>query len=199
MKLKSMVAALGLAALGGLASAGAASATYYEYVGDWQVDQGPLYSENAPSGPTAYTGQEAAALLFGGTSGDYLVSTIKMDYTVGSTYATADINGQAWYSVLGYGAAQHAQDYDNKYNGQYYGPTIGFPQGNPDAVASAYVNDNAIGSQYTNFAFRVEPGSPPPVAAAPEPASWMLMIAGVAGAGLALRQSRRQARWGASA
>ena len=37
------------------------------FVGSWTVDQGPSWNIS----PAAYTGQEAAALLFGGTASDY--------------------------------------------------------------------------------------------------------------------------------
>ena len=37
------------------------------FVGQWQVDEGPFWTTNPP----VYSGQEAAALLFGKASGDF--------------------------------------------------------------------------------------------------------------------------------
>ncbi|WP_156255167.1 autotransporter-associated beta strand repeat-containing protein [Sandarakinorhabdus oryzae] len=122
------------------------------FVGSWQVDQGPTWNGSPPDGPLAYTGQEAAALLFGGAPGDYVISTAGSDPNL--------INFQAWYSVIGFDAALFAQDYSQKYLGQYYGPTSGFTSGNPNEAASAYVSDNAIGPAYTNYAFAAAGGAP---------------------------------------
>ena len=60
-------------------------------VGQWQVDQGPFWATE----PAAYTGQEAAALLFGGTAASYQISTVGP--------SVASIDHKAWYSVLGVG------------------------------------------------------------------------------------------------
>ena len=62
------------------------------------MDQGPSFT----SLPSAYSGQQAAATLFGAVTGDYnpadyIISTIGSDPT--------QINGDAWYSVLGGNAA----------------------------------------------------------------------------------------------
>ncbi len=56
-------------------TAGAANAAL-TFVGAWQVDQGPTWFGSPPDGPLAYTGQEAAALLFGGNASDYSISTV---------------------------------------------------------------------------------------------------------------------------
>ncbi|MFZ6691546.1 hypothetical protein [Undibacterium sp. SXout20W] len=48
----------------GLASQAVAVPTY---LGSWQVDQGLWWSNT----PQEYSGQQAAALLFGATTGDY--------------------------------------------------------------------------------------------------------------------------------
>ena len=75
------------------------------FVGSWQVDQGPEWTNQ----PLAFTGQEAAALLFAGVTGDanpanYLISTI--DDSV------ANINNSAWYSIIATaGGTVFAHDY----------------------------------------------------------------------------------------
>ncbi len=114
------------------------------FVGSWQVDQGPGWNSN----PLAYTAQEAAALLFGGSPSDYAISTAGSDASL--------INNLGWYSVLGISNGhEFAEDYTVKlagglyYDGAEYDDTI---EGNP---ASAYINDNAIGAEYTNYAFRI--------------------------------------------
>lgn len=178
MKLKSVLAAaaFAVAAAGAATSANAAIV----FVGSWEVDQGPDWGSAPPNGPLAYTGQEAAALLFGGNASDYVISTVDDQ--------AADVNYSAWYSVIGVGGGfTFAQDYSNKYLGQYYGPTSGFNCCGPDYkdtnAASSYVADNATGPGFTNYAFRV-------TGAVPEPAAWALMIAGFGLAGAALRRRR---------
>jgi hypothetical protein len=148
------------------------------FVGQWQVDQGPDWL----SGPLAYTGQEAAALLFGGNPGDYQIST--------AGPLASQINNLAWYSVIGVGGGwEFAQDYSNKYDGLFYGPTDGYDCCGQDYLltnaASAYVTDNAVGSEFTNYAF-IDNGLP----AVPEPDSWALMIAGFGLVGAAMRKRK---------
>jgi hypothetical protein len=162
----------GMAFAAAVATAGAAAATTPVFVGSWEVDQGPNWQDQPP----AYTGQEAAAQLYGGVASDYVISTV--DNLV------ADINFEAWYSIWGRGSGtMFAQDYsDTAAGGKYADNGAGFDS--IDNAASAYVHDNAIGSQFTNYAFRVDGG------AVPEPAAWALMIVGFGGAGAALRRRR---------
>ncbi len=162
-------------ALATTALAAPASATTYVYVGSWQLDEGPSWTSSPPDGPLAYTGQEAAAFLFGGPASKYVIST--------AGPSTSTIDQMAWYSVIGYDVVKHAQDYSSKYLGQYYGPTSNYPFGDPNAAASAYVNDIGSGSQYTNYAFAV--------AGVPEPAAWGLMILGFGVVGGAMRRRQR--------
>jgi hypothetical protein len=115
------------------------------YVGSWTVDQGPFWSP----APTAYSGQQAAAFLFGGSPSSYEISTVSSN--------PAQINFSAWISTWG-GACGGtfpcgtivAQNYVVSTGGLYENP----------GDTSAYVLDWAQGAQYTNYAFVVpEPGS----------------------------------------
>jgi hypothetical protein len=48
------------------------------FVGYWDVadPNAPIGSGTPPDGPLAYTGQEAAAFLFGGSASQYSISTV---------------------------------------------------------------------------------------------------------------------------
>lgn len=143
------------------------------YVGSWTpyMAEAPYWDDPAfyPNGPLAYTGQEAAALLFGGNAGDYAISTVSAD--------VADINFSAWYDVIGLGGDIFAQDYSQKYLGLYYGPQLDWVNG---GAASAFIRDNFVNE--TNYAFRWDGG------VVPEPATWAMMIAGFGLVGSALRR-----------
>ena len=123
------------------------------YVGSWSVyhPDAPSWSAFPPDGPLAYTGQEAAALLFGGVASDYYISTVSNQ--------VADINNSAWYDVIGYGLTLQAEDYFVKYLGQYYGPTSGYTGELGVSAASAFVRDNLSGFDGLNYAFRISGGN----------------------------------------
>lgn len=163
--------AAGLFGLGGFSG----SADAAVFVGSWEVDQGPQWYQ-PPNGPLAYTGQEAAALLFGGTPSDYAISTVDAN--------PLNIDFNAWYSIIGYGADMFAQNYSSKYLGLYYGPSEGYSYVY-DGPASAYVSDNAIGSQFTNYAFRLDNLRADSV---PEPASLALFGLGLMGLAVVRRK-----------
>lgn len=136
---------LSLVVLSFLAIQASASASYV-YVGSWQVDQGPSWG----GVPPAYTGQTAAALIFGGNAAKYAISTNGTDPTL--------INFSNWVSTWGGACGGSfpcgtvvAENYSVSTGGLYY--TWG--------DTSAYVTDWARGSQYTNYAFlpTPEPGS----------------------------------------
>ncbi len=139
------------------------------FVGSWDVYDAaaPTWSSAPPNGPAAYTGQEAAALLFGGNAADYSISTIDN--------AIANINNMAWYDVIGTGGNVFAENYSNKYLGQYYGPTSGYDPGNLNNAASAYVRDNLDGENAINYAFIDDTPT------VPEPAVLSLLLPGLVG------------------
>ena len=130
------------------------NATSLTYIGNWNVYDGPFWATQ----PFAYTGQEAAALLFGGDAVDYAISTRGDDEN--------QVNFLAWYDVIGIGKNLFAQDYSNKYLDQFYGPTSGFTQDLLSNAASTYVRDNTFGLGAINYAFRVEQVNAVPLPAA---------------------------------
>lgn len=152
------------------------------FVGYWDVadPNAPIWSDSSPNGPLAYTGQEAAALVFGGSASDYTISTVDD--------AVANINFMAWYDVIGVGGGVFAQDYSSKYLGQYYGPTGTFEPGNPGNAASAFVRDNLTQGVERNYAFRQD-GSIDPNGV-PEPSMVSLLLLGLLGCALNRRRSR---------
>jgi hypothetical protein len=160
MKIRSALLGAAFAGLTLLGSSTGASAVTLTYVGSWEVDQGPYW----PSVPPAYTGQQAAALLFGGSAGQYVTSTIDS--------LPGDANFKAWISTWGGACGGNfpcgtavASNYGISTGGLYQNP----------GDTSAYVRDWAIGPQYTNYAFKVS--------GVPETSTWVMMLAGFAGLG----------------
>lgn len=145
-----------------------ASAATYTYVGSWFVDDGPLWSDKDNAGnytTPVLSGQEAAALIFGGNASDYVISTVSDQ--------VADINFSAWMDgwdddyTYGYSGnpAPHDLHIDVDGDGLY---AIPFGTGN---AYSAYVSDHSLHLQ--NFAFRVS--------AVPIPAAVWLFGSGLLG------------------
>jgi hypothetical protein len=93
----------------------------------------------------------------------------------------ADVNYSAWVSTWG-GACGGAFPCGTVVAQNYVVSTGGL-YANPGDT-SAYVQDWAVGAQYTNYAFAV---------GVPEPATWALMLAGFGGLGAAMRARRKTA------
>lgn len=174
MKAK-LIAAL-VAGLIGLGVASQAQAGY-TYVGSWQVHDGPSWTDM----PAAYTGRQAAALLFGGSPSDYAISTVGTD--------PALVDHFAWYSVLGYygynnGGIDLPEDYVSLFSTQASGLYYSGNSYNTDGsdAASAYVADNA-GDGNRNYAFRITNDIP-------EPGSLLLVSLGLMGVAAIRRRSK---------
>ena len=138
------------------------------FVGSWTVDQGPDWY-----GATAYSGTDAAALLFGGSSADYVISTIDDQ--------ASDIDHLAWVSSWGGVACSGSYPCGFKVDENFVQSTGGLYGDYGDT--SAYVYDWAVGGQFRNYAFRLD-------GAVPEPASWALMLGGFGLVGGAMRRRK---------
>lgn len=115
------------------------------FVGSWEVGQdgAPVWS-STPT-PEAYSGVEAAALLFGGSPSDYRISTAGSDPLA--------INDSAWYSVWG-SVNGNGAIYADDYKPTPFYNTLG-------VSASAYVADwcgprLSPGNCGPNYAFRAQ-------------------------------------------
>lgn len=115
------------------------------YVGSYQVDDGAFWADNPP----VYTAQEAAAVVFGGVAGDYLIST-------NSSLDPNTITNTGWYGLIGIGGGEvFAHDFSQDLDGGGYGAD-GWAAGDD---ISAYVEDNAVGPKYTNYVWTPTPGT----------------------------------------
>jgi len=159
-KLAGAVAGLCMA----VCAVGTANATVYTYVGSWAVDSGPWWTTNPP----VYSGQQAAALLFGGSASQYAISTVDSN--------PADINFKAWLDGWGdpftyaLNGTPAAQSYSLDTGGGGYNSNPGY-----QSAYSAYVSDHGV--NLVNYAF-VASG-------VPEPSTWIMMLLGFAGVGFA--------------
>ena len=118
-----------------LISSSAFAATY-TYVGRWQIQEGPLWF-TAGLGQT--NGREAAAIKFGGSASDYVISTVSSDLTA--------INFKAYY--VGWGVGRTLLDDNRASTGLYDCGSIG-------CSYSAWVSDRRVDE--FNYAFLVNLG-----------------------------------------
>ena len=136
------------------------------FVGSFQTDDGP----NWGTVPDVLSGQEAAAFLFGGVASDYRIST-------NSSLDENTITDTAWYTTIGIAGGQElAHDFSLDGGLPGYG-AAGWAAGED---ISTFVDDNAIGPQFTNFVWRIT--------AIPEPSSMLLVTFGALG--LLIRRTR---------
>jgi hypothetical protein len=162
--MRKTILTIAVALVATLGAARTASAQF-TYVGSWLVEDGPPW----PTVPLQYSGQSAAALLFGGAASGYAISTVDNN--------PLNVNHLAWYSTWG-GACGGTFPCGTQYaegltNGVFYAV--------PGDV-SAYVQDWARGPQYRNYAFAVT--------ATPEPATAGLMALGLGVIGLGVKRKR---------
>jgi PEP-CTERM motif len=181
--LKSLLAMAGATALAiGLASP--AAAVSYVYVGSWAVADGPLWTLETTK---SLSGQQAAALLFGGVASDYAISTLGSN--VNTINFSAFLDGYDDQSKL---TAPAAHDFVGS-----VGPNYSAGAGN----YSAFVFDHACGIFYCqpgggesaiNYAFRIDTGGGGVgVGGVPEPASWAMLIIGFGLVGATARRRNK--------
>ena len=145
-----------------MAATAPAHAVTYNYVGQWAVGaaSAPYWGDN----PDVLSGQEAAALLFGGAASDYVISTV--DNNPLNINFMAHLDG--WDDTT-YLTGAASQNYSLSSNGGGYDAYPSF---------SAYVYDHscAVGGPYCaegggenaiNFAFRIADAETPLPAALP--------------------------------
>ena len=130
----------------------ASGANRYKYVGSWELGIGPAYGTNPP----VYTGQQTAALLFGGLPSQYAISTISNN--------AAQINFMTWLDGWGVHNGTLAADNYSKVTGTGYNNP-----GGTGTAFSAYVQDAFDGTDpaFTNYAFLILPSLFSPYALTP--------------------------------
>jgi hypothetical protein len=134
-----------------------ASASIYNYVGSFNVSQGPAWQSN----PDVYSAVEAAALIFGGNASDYAVSINSDTVTHTAWYdGWGDHTGRVFADTFkldlglpGYNAIDSVGDFGRVADNGGYGDGTA-------AAYSAYVLD---GISDVNYVWRA---SPVPVPAA---------------------------------
>lgn len=166
-----------IGAVVGLASALSSAQTF---VGSFTTNgsvitfaDGTTTSRNAAhwtSNPQVFSGLDAAALIFGGTASQYLVSTER-----------EFIDNLAWYDGWGdHAGLKQASSYKLDSTGLgYNGCNVNFTSCTKSAY-SAYISDGFSGTNYVYLA-----------AAVPEPETYALLLAGLGVVGAAMRRRQR--------
>lgn len=154
----------------------------YTYVNSWIVGDGPVWTSN----PTVYSGQSAAAFLFGGNSSDYVISTVSSN--------VADINFKAFLD--GYGDTTYLDnpapmDFSKSSNGGGYNQPPSFSAFVLDHTCNNRYDDlsavcSGDGTQYVNYAFKAVDA-----AAVPEPTTIALFGLGLLGFAASRRKSAK--------
>ena len=133
----------------------------FTYVGSFLVGDGPYWYT---PGTQSYSGQEAAALLFGGSASDYSISTVGSDATT--------INFKAFLD--GWGDTQYLSNPQSESFKLQTGADYATPGGTGSSY-SAFVCDHACGQEaYRNYVFKNDA-----VTATPEPATLGLLTTGL--------------------
>lgn len=161
-----------LAATCGVVAMPAAAVTY-TYVGSWSVGDGADWMTNPP----VYSGQDAAALLFGGVASNYAISTLGSDPSL--INFRAQVDGYLDDTYLHNGGETVSERYKLDTGGSGYNSNPGF-----GTAYSAYVRDHSGPNDpdTKNYAFRISG------ATVPEPASWAMMLIGFGGVGAVMRR-----------
>ena len=137
MKIRALIVAASVLATSAFATVADAAT----FVGSWRVDAGPSWT----GVPTAYSGQTAAALLFGGTAANYSISTVDAN--------PLNINNKAWVSVWFAGSFPDCAGFPcGRMVAENAVTSTGGLYQNPGDT-SAYANDWAVGPQFVNYAF----------------------------------------------
>ncbi|MEJ6122817.1 PEP-CTERM sorting domain-containing protein [Vibrio sp. 2-Bac 85] len=138
------------------------------YVGSYEVNDGPSWSAN----PDVYSATDAAALIFGGNSSDYYISTFQ-------SFNYADITHTGWYDGWGeHSGMEFNENYSLDVNGDGYANP-----GGSNTAHSAYVNDG-LNNSYVNYVWLSN------VVSVPEPISIVLLGLGLAGLGFSRKKKK---------
>lgn len=131
----------------------------YVFVGSWEVDDLDWPAQGGL--PTAFTGQQAAAFLFGGSPTDYVISTLGNN--------SSQINFSNWVTSWGCSLCSIgsypsgtvvAQDFViGTSSSSLPGVVGGGPYYASGNGTSALLRDWAVGPQFTNYAFRIVVGA----------------------------------------
>lgn len=159
-----------LAAVACIAIAGPAAAVSYVYVGSWDLGEGPSWTTN----PGTYSGIETAALLFGGSPGDYAISTID-DNPANINFSTW-LDGWADPNTYALNGTPAAEVFSLDLTGMGYDGCNVPGQVIPcfQSAYSAYVQDHFTpGSGFTNYAFST--------VVVPLPAAGLMLLGGIGG------------------